>query len=571
VTTAGGLRLTGALTPKRVWAGLVVALMGFSLVLSLVDRHLANEVAPLGVMFGNATAGWLILRAARAHSDRERVAWRLVGSGLLLGAFGVLSVALWSIIRPPAPAFGPTDVIFVGAYAVLILGIAVLPQIGGTAASRWKVLFDGFIGSVSTATLVAVVFLPGLSSHIDQADAWERFSAFAYPLLDVMAVVIAFVVTIRRSSHRFDYRLLALGAGLALQAGGDLSLLDGLGRTFEEAQPNFVLFLLASGCFVIAGFLVDHRPRPREYAERKPPLWPMAAPYAVLSALLLYIGYQVIDAELGRRSLVLLLIGMAVVGLVVVRQGLALSEYRHLVQQRRDGLVASVSHELRTPLTALVGFLDILRDPEAPVTAEEKIEMVELGHEQAMHMSRIVSDLLLLARDSPRLDLQEEEVTIAGLVEGTVRSLRTLPMSINMEIGSGLSGYVDPVRIRQVLTNLIKNAARYGRGKVLVVAEVVGADLVVEVHDDGAGVPVRFENIIWEQFERGPNRLNSRIPGSGLGLAVVDLMVRRHGGAAGYQRSRRLGGACFRVVLPGRARVTGGARALGLPVPTTVL
>ena len=260
--------------------------MGFSLVLSLVDRHLANEVAPLGVMFGNATAGWLILRAARAHSDRERVAWRLVGSGLLLGAFGVLSVALWSIIRPPAPAFGPTDVIFVGAYAVLILGIAVLPQIGGTAASRWKVLFDGFIGSVSTATLVAVVFLPGLSSHLDQANGWERFSAFAYPLLDVMAVVIAFVVTIRRSSHRFDYRLLALGAGLALQAGGDLSLLDGLGRTFEEAQPNFVLFLLASGCFVIAGFLVDHRPRPREYAERKPPLWPMVTPAVSLSVLL---------------------------------------------------------------------------------------------------------------------------------------------------------------------------------------------------------------------------------------------------------------------------------------------
>lgn len=555
---------------RRLWIGLVVAFMGVSLALSLVERGLANEVAPLGVLFGNATAGWLILKAARGFTDRERVAWRLVGTGLSLGALGVLAVAVWAVVNPPAPAFGPTDVLFVGAYAVLILGIAILPQIGGTAASRWKVLLDGFIGSMSAATLVAVLVLPGLRLHLDQANVWERFSAFAYPLLDVMAVVIAFVVTIRRSSNRFDFRLLILGAGLALQAGGDLSLLDGLGRTFEEAQPNFVFFLLASGCFVFAGLRVDRRPRPREYAERKPPLWPMVAPYAVATALLLFIGYRVIDAEFGNRSLALLLIGMAVVGLVVLRQALALGEYRHLVQQRRDGLVASVSHELRTPLTALVGFLEVLRDPDLPTSAEEKIEMVDLAREQANHMARIVADLLLLARDAPRLELDEQEVPIAGLVESTMRGIPNLAVSMNVELDSGLAAYVDPGRLRQVLTNLIKNAARYGNGRVLVVAQVVaGTDLVIEVHDDGAGVPVRFENVIWEQFERGANRLNSRIPGSGLGLAVVDLMVRRHGGLATYHRSRRLGGACFRVALPGRARMAGGALTLGLPVPTT--
>jgi signal transduction histidine kinase len=433
------------------------------------------------------------------------------------------------------------------------------------------VILDGLIGSVSAATLVVLAVVPGLQLHLDQADVWERFAAFTYPLADVMAVVIAFMVTVRRSSHQFDFRILGLGVGMWLQAAADLSLLDGLGRTFEQAEPNFVMYLLATTCYLLTSVAVDHRPRPREYADRKPPLWPLVAPYAVLGVLLLYIGYQVIEAEIGKRSLLLLLIGMVLVGLVIARQAFALGEYRHLVEQRRNGLVGSVSHELRTPLTALVGFLDILRDPEAPVTAEEKAEMVDLAHEQAAHMSRIVADLLLLARDAPRLDIQEQEVTVAELVEGTLRTLRTAPTSISVEIGPALSGYVDPVRARQVLSNLVKNAIRYGRGKVLVVATAFGADLVVEVHDDGAGVPVRFENIIWEQFERGPNRLNSKIPGSGLGLAVVDLMVRRHGGTASYQRSRRLGGACFRVVLPGRARVTGGARALGLPVPTTVL
>jgi len=65
-------------------------------------------------------------------------------------------------------------------------------------------------------------------------------------------------------------------------------------------------------------------------------------------------------------------------------------------------------------------------------------------------------------------------------------------------------------------------------------------------------VPKKYEQTIWERFERGVNRLNASIPGSGIGLAVVAAITSAHGGSTGYRRSERLGGACFRVVLPNR-------------------
>ncbi len=67
-------------------------------------------------------------------------------------------------------------------------------------------------------------------------------------------------------------------------------------------------------------------------------------------------------------------------------------------------------------------------------------------------------------------------------------------------------------------------------------------------------MPRKYELAIWDQFERGIHRLNSTVPGSGIGLAIVDMVVRRHGGLRTYERSKRLGGACFRITLPGRLR-----------------
>jgi signal transduction histidine kinase len=104
--------------------------------------------------------------------------------------------------------------------------------------------------------------------------------------------------------------------------------------------------------------------------------------------------------------------------------------------------------------------------------------------------------------------------------------------------------------MKQALGNLLTNAIRYGGDRCLVVASAQGRDLTLEVHDNGPGVPTRYESIIWNHFERGAHRLDATTPGLGIGLSIVQAVMESHGGRADYRVSERLGGACFSLTVP---------------------
>jgi len=363
------------------------------------------------------------------------------------------------------------------------------------------------------------------------------------------------IVTIRRSTSRFDPRIVLFGVGMVVHSIGDLTYLTSGGTEgFVDAQPNFLVFLLAIAIYLVGASVVRRKPKAREYADRRQSLWAMLAPYGVTLVAVAVIGRRIAGTGIPTNIQVLLSIGLLLVAMVVARQAVALREYRRLVQLQRSALVSSVSHELRTPLTALVGFLDVLKDPRVFLDSKERTELTEVVHQQAVYMSRIVADLLLLARSSTALQLRETEVHLDKLILDTLKSIPESQGVIDVEVDSGLAAFLDGDRLQQVLANLVVNAVRYGGGRVLVTASSVGDDLVIEVHDNGDGVPRKYELAIWEQFERGVHKLNSTVPGSGIGLAIVDMIVRRHGGLGSYERSKRLGGACFRITLPGRLR-----------------
>jgi signal transduction histidine kinase len=368
-------------------------------------------------------------------------------------------------------------------------------------------------------------------------------------------VVVAMIVTIRRSAWRFDIRIVALGMAMCVQALADLRLLSsGIGESLTAAQPDFRFFLAASLLQLVAASQIRHRMKPKEYADRRQPLWAMVAPYSAMVVALLAVVRQVWLSDTDSDIAVLLVMGLGIGALVVVRQLVALRDYRNLVSEQRRGLVSSVSHELRTPLTAMVGFLEVLDDTTIELGAKERKELISIVRQQSLYMSRIVADLLLLARESNTLELAESEASVNQLVDESARRLARQDRDLEVQVEPDLVAFADADRLRQALDNLIVNAFRYGGGKALVIGRSEGADLVIEVHDDGPGVPRKYELAIWEQFERGANRLNATTPGSGIGLSVVDLVVRRHGGTATYERSKLLGGACFRLVLPDRLR-----------------
>lgn len=405
--------------------------------------------------------------------------------------------------------------------------------------------------------LVAWVwFLEDILVKVRSAEPWEVVIGSAYPLIDILTLVAVMVVTLRRSSLRFDPRVLLFGAGLAAQAVADLIYFNrGLGQSFVEADPVYPLFLVAVLAFLTAGLILEKRPPAREYAERNTPWWAMMAPYGAAVTLIVMLVVRVIRPyEYDLETIELLVGSVLVILLIIFRQALAIRETRELVEHQRTALVSSISHELRTPLTAMVGFLEILSDPDQHMDRQARQELTGIVDQQATYMARIVSDLVMLNRADPDLGLEEREVEVAGLVQSAVASLDLDSGSgVAIEAAPGLVGVFDANRMQQVLVNLLTNAARYGGPERLVVARREDDDVVLEVHDNGPGVPKRYELTIWDRFERGAHRYNAGVPGSGIGLALVAMLVGAHGGSVSYRRSERLGGACFSVVLSGRA------------------
>ncbi len=512
----------------------------------------------LGIPFmlvGYLVSAWLFTRGSSAYEGRERLAWRLMGIAFLVVAAGLLSFALAFAAGYDIPAFGPLDIFFIVAYIATLTGLWILPHLQGGSIRRMRIVLDGLVGSVSLAIVTWEWFLRGILDRVQDLSPFEVIIGTAYPLIDVATLVVVTVVTLRRSTLRFDPRVLLIGAGFVAQAVADLLYLDrGLGQSFSDADPVYPLFLLAIIAFLAAGLSLQNPPPAREYAERRTPWWSMVAPYGAAIALIGMLVQRIV-AETGDQETIEVFVGaLLVVLLIIIRQGLAIRETRELVEQQRSALVSSISHELRTPLTAMVGFLDILTDPDQHIEREVREEMMGVVNQQASYMAGIVSDLVMLNRSEPDLQLKQRLVDVESVVGSAVASLDIdSGPGVTVEVEPGLTGFFDPNRIQQILVNLLTNAARYGGPNRLVVGRRSGNDVIFEVHDDGPGVPKRYEVIIWDRFERGSHRYNAGVPGSGIGLAIVAMLARAHQGTVSYRRSERLGGACFSMTLIGRA------------------
>lgn len=535
------------------------ALMAFAVILvSLIVTVTASgeaksSAAIVGLFAGLSAAGFLFLRKAPKVDEAERKAWTLVGIGLTVGAMGLVVISIQVVVTGDAPIFGPLDLFYLGGYVFIIAGIAALPHTAGQWLQRGRIALDGMIGAVSIAAL-AWVLLPGdVVDGLAELTTSQRIVASLYPLLDVAVIVALMIMLLRRSSYRLDPRLVLFSAAVVLQTIGDLSVLMISTRNdLVESEPLYVVFLAAAAAFLATSVIVDREPVKREFAERGTPLWSLLAPYTAAVAMLIVLVTRLADATLDIGDRILLLATATVAGLIIVRQALAIRENRILIEQQRTDLVSSISHELRTPLTAMLGFLAVLHYNEVS-GPEERAEMIGVVHHQANYLARIVEDLLLLADGDPgQMALTIGTVNVRRTIEHALNSTAINKDRVAVDAPNDLVAHVDGERLEQVLVNLITNADRYGGDRCLIRGGAAGGALILEVHDTGPGVPKKHELLIWDRFERGPNRYNAVVPGTGIGLAVVTAIAEAHGGTVGYRRSTELGGSCFSIELPGR-------------------
>jgi two-component system, OmpR family, sensor kinase len=202
-----------------------------------------------------------------------------------------------------------------------------------------------------------------------------------------------------------------------------------------------------------------------------------------------------------------------------------------LARERR--LVSDASHELRTPLAMLRTELELaLRRPRPP---EELQQALRSAAEETERLSRLAEDLLVLARaDDHGLPIRRERLPAAELLtamwERYAQQAADAGRPLEVRADDQLELDVDRLRAEQALGNLVENALRHGRGRVLLLAHRRDGRVELHVRDEGPGFPEAFLDRAFDRFSRSdPARQD---PGAGLGLAIVDVIARAHGGTA---------------------------------------
>ena len=222
----------------------------------------------------------------------------------------------------------------------------------------------------------------------------------------------------------------------------------------------------------------------------------------------------------------------------------------------KDDFISAVSHELRTPLTSIRALAELMQDTP-DIEPGQRDEFLGIIVAESERLGRLVSQVLDLAKiEAGMAEWHNEQVDMRALVEAAVKATAELFRSKGMAIEQHLPDSVppinaDPDRLTQVMLNLLTNAAKFvpaGTGRVEVRLRVEDDGIVVEVADNGPGVPEIERPTVFDKFRQGGDQLD-RPPGTGLGLPISRQIVEHLGGKI-WLETETDGGACFAFKLP---------------------
>jgi signal transduction histidine kinase len=227
---------------------------------------------------------------------------------------------------------------------------------------------------------------------------------------------------------------------------------------------------------------------------------------------------------------------------------------REAAMKKQREFVADASHELRTPLTSVLANLELLEASLQEPGDDDDRAMVDSALRSSRRMSRLVADLLLLARaDAGRLS-QRRPCDLAEVAGNAAAEVAPMLGDRELEIENGrpllVEGSSD--ELHRMVLNLLDNAVRHtpARARIGLRLHRDDGDAVLEVSDDGPGIPEHMREQVFERFVRGEGPADTAVGGgSGLGLAIVRAVATSHGGTVEAAESGS-GGALFRIRLP---------------------
>ena len=243
------------------------------------------------------------------------------------------------------------------------------------------------------------------------------------------------------------------------------------------------------------------------------------------------------------------LIAIPDVGYAITMQDIT---YLKEVDRVRNEVVHTVSHDLRSPLTSVIGYTELIA--RAGSLNDIQQDFLKRIQESVQHITTLMNDLLELGSIEAGLDTRREWVQLDGLLHYTLDMLQGQIKSKHIKVQTDIAPNIpamkaNPVRLRQVLDNVVGNAIKYSDqdGEVNVSIKAEGDQIILQVSDNGPGIPVQDQTRIFDKFYRGRNMDNQE--GSGLGLAIVKSIVDAHQGRI-WVESNLGQGSTFFIVLP---------------------
>ncbi|MGE0634713.1 MAG: response regulator, partial [Pseudobdellovibrionaceae bacterium] len=229
--------------------------------------------------------------------------------------------------------------------------------------------------------------------------------------------------------------------------------------------------------------------------------------------------------------------------------------------------LANMSHEIRTPLGAILGFSELLRDPQ--LSLSEREQYIDIIQKTGGNLTKIINDILDISKvEAGRLKIERSHFSLSELVGEvhSVLSLKCAEKDLSFVFEKQAEGwrtshadvfYSDAIRLRQILINVIGNAVKFTEpgGFVEVKYNLKGSKLIFIVRDNGIGIPKERENDLFQVFSQGDHYLTKRYQGTGLGLALSKKLAQMLGGDIKLLRSELGKGCTFEITVEAEALV----------------
>ena len=240
----------------------------------------------------------------------------------------------------------------------------------------------------------------------------------------------------------------------------------------------------------------------------------------------------------------------------IALENVRLYEEAKEADRRKDEFLATLAHELRNPLAPVRNALEIVRT--AGVDAKVAGKAISVLERQVDHMVRLVDDLLDLSRlMRGKIQLRPERVFLGDIVTRAIETARPLIDSHKHQLvvsvpEAPIELYADPVRLDQIISNLLNNAAKYTErgGVIRLIAKTRGQELAIKIRDTGIGIDPKLLPHLFDLFRQAESSLDRSEGGLGIGLTLVRSLVKMHGGRVEARSDGPGTGAEFIVRLP---------------------